>query len=170
MSRPTQLAEAILARLLPEDLRESILGDLAEELEEHTAGRPRAAGALWYWIEASRLFVRYGPRALGRRRGKKKGITPMKSFLSDLKYALRSALRWPSFTLVVVVTLALGIGINAAVFSVLDALLLRPFPIPDIAELVQNYAGAASGTGMRMASAASAFTATTAARSVNIEP
>jgi hypothetical protein len=56
--------------------------------------------------------------------------------IQDLRYAWRSLLSRPGFTLVVVLTLALGIGANAAVFSFVDALVLRPFPIPDIERLV----------------------------------
>ncbi len=57
-------------------------------------------------------------------------------FLQDLKYALRTLSRDRGFTLVAVVILALAIGANIAVFSVVNTLLLRPLPFPDSRELV----------------------------------
>lgn len=54
----------------------------------------------------------------------------MKSILNDLRLGFRSLLRSPVFTLVAVLTLALSIGMNAGIFSVLNSLLLRPYPFP----------------------------------------
>ena len=71
--------------------------------------------------------------------------------IADLKYAIRSLIKKPGFTAVAVVTLALGIGASTAIFSVLDAVLLRPLPYPQQERIVEVRELNENGRGMPVA-------------------
>ncbi|HML16423.1 MAG TPA: ABC transporter permease [Bryobacteraceae bacterium] len=58
-------------------------------------------------------------------------------FLADLRYACRSLVHNPGFALISILSVALGVGLNAAMFSYVDALLLRPLPAPDPGRIVE---------------------------------
>src|SRR5215475_2474974 len=63
----------------------------------------------------------------------------LETFGKDLRYAVRGLLRNPGFTVVAVLTLALGIGANTAIFTVVNTFLIRPLPYPEPDRLVSLF-------------------------------
>jgi putative ABC transport system permease protein len=76
----------------------------------------------------------------------RRGLPSLESLLQDFRFALRLLRKSPLFTLVVVLTLALGIGANTAIFTLLDQTILRSLPVQDPAKLVLlRYSGCNGG-------------------------
>src|SRR5690349_4341247 len=73
------------------------------------------------------------------------GVKTLEAWFRDVRQAARSLLRAPGFALVVILTLALPIGANTAIFSVVNGVLLKPLPFPNSDRLVA-IGGTAPGT------------------------
>src|SRR6267378_3885830 len=60
----------------------------------------------------------------------------MDALLKDIRYGIRGLAKRPSFTFIAIVTLGIGIGANSAIFSAVNALLLKPLPFPELGRVV----------------------------------
>lgn len=129
---------ALLGRMLPAAGRDELLGDLQEVYARDAAriGRLRAASRAGRDFLSLALRARLEPADYQLKFETRKKHT-MDALLRDTRYAFRTLGRTPGFTFVVILMLALGIGSNTAIFSLLDQLLYRPLPVHDPGALVQ---------------------------------
>jgi predicted permease len=159
---PPRLALALLRRRLPDEVAEAIEGDLTEAyLGSLECGRPRPLADAAFWTEV--LTLRAG--ALRRAARRLEAVRPtternrpdraahrapdfwsrIPMHPNDFKYAVRRLLKAPGFTAVAVLSLALGIGANTAMFSIVNAVLIRDIPVTDRHELVEVYSSDSDG-------------------------
>lgn len=129
---------------------------LREEIEEHLAleaadnlraGMPES--------EAHRQAVlKFGAvETIKETYRAERGLPLIETLLQDLRYTLRMFLRNPGFAAVAIITLALGIGAATAIFSVVDAVLLRALPYPGSQKIVRIWEQAPDGHRMNLAGA-----------------
>lgn len=142
--RPPRLGLWIARWLAGAEYRDEVIGDLTEGWELRQARGEGVHRAFWRDVVSIRRSYHVGAPA---RRPTFHGVTHM---LHDLRYALRLARRQPSYTAIVIATLAIGIGATSTVFTVADRVLLRPLPFPRAAELMWVNNASFSFNGPRM--------------------
>lgn len=157
---PPSWIEELLAASLPEgEVRDGIIGDLREDFQAVLAIRGGPKASVWYLVQAGRVGVRYladrSWRALNRWETPRKGPghgagsnweTKMDDVWRDIRFASRAFARSPGFFVVAITTLALGIGGNTAIFSVVNGVLLKPLEYRDSDRIMQLGHGGVDGS------------------------
>lgn len=126
----------LLHHLLPADERESFIGDLLEGAHDIVVRHGAARARRWFWRQSIIALLTLHGRRPAFTPPQPVGDPRMLRFLADLRHGARLLRRAPGFTLLAVLTLALGVGATTAIFSVADPVLFRPLPYPHPERLV----------------------------------
>ncbi len=118
-------------RAQDERLREEIEGHIALQTQENIR-----AGLSPVEARRQAILKFGGVEGIKQDYRAKRGLPLVENFLQDVRFAIRGLRRTPGLTAFVVVTLALGIGMTSATFSMVDALIFRPYPVPHPGNIV----------------------------------
>lgn len=132
--------------------RRRLYDELEEEVREHIEEKTEQLMRLENLsrVEARQAALRaFGNPTLVQTRSREIWEWPkLESFVADVKHALRRLRRAPGFSITVLLTLAIGIGANTAVFTVLNSILIKPLPYPQAEQLVAVWLHAPGAAGL----------------------
>ncbi len=131
---------SLLLRLLPSDFRREFGPELLDTAKEHwRQARPSLgpAGRLRFWVREWWSVVRVAARLrLGRDGADSARASALDGLSKDIHHGIRSLIARPGFTIVAVLTLALGVGATTAMFSAVNSVLIRALPYRDAGRVV----------------------------------
>jgi putative ABC transport system permease protein len=137
MHAPPRFAETLLRVFLSNEDAEVIAGDLEETFRTAVVPRPGTRSArFWYWRQTLSIIAAHVLTPVAESPYSPPKRTTMAAIRQDLSYAFRSLARQPGFTAMAVLMLAIGIGANVAIFSLVNAVLLKPLPFADPGRLM----------------------------------
>jgi len=136
-SGPPALARRVIGWVVPANEAEVVRGELLEGFRTRAGTEGPAAARRWYRRAVWGFVLRaHAVRRTTTREEREDGMGTLESLWGDVRWALRSLRKRPTFTAVAVATLALGIGANSAIFTLVSAHFFEPLPYDHPDELV----------------------------------